>query len=71
MFYSIFSALFTAVGYIAAQARKVQNFTKQLRRSLCKSRKLKAIVLKNSKIYIHAAFTQEENRIAIKDNNIL
>ena len=26
MFYGIFSALFIAVGYIAAQARKVRNF---------------------------------------------
>ena len=34
--YSIFCALFIAIGYIAAQAQKVQNFYYAIRRSLFK-----------------------------------
>ena len=32
---------------------------------------VKAIRLQNSKINVHAAFAQEDNRIAPKDNNIV
>ena len=63
-FYSIFSVLFIAVGLQYSKTYFAQRLRKKETEFLLQSK----IVYKT---YVNAAFAHEENRISIKENNIL
>ena len=69
IFFSIFSFLFIAVGYIAAQALSAEFLPSN--KDIVYLNAVKAIGLQNSKTYLHEAFVPKGNRICIKEIGLL